>query len=90
VQLQFVWQELTSNSGYRLANLKTCTTTACATRVVEQEYERPANQSTNCSASLQPSYSFRLTDASQLLAAYGKSSAPTAVQIVHNPAGTGY
>jgi hypothetical protein len=90
VQLQFVWQELTSNSGYGLATLKACTTTACATQVVEQKYERPANQSTNCSASPQPSYCARLADANQLLAAYGKSTTPTASKIIPNTAGKGY
>src|SRR6202021_2816958 len=50
----------------------------------------PANQSTNCSASPQPSYCFRLDDANQLRAAYGKSSAPTAVQIIHNTTSKGY
>jgi len=90
VQLQFVWQELTSDSGYGLAALKACTTTACATQVVMKDYERPAVQSTNCSASPQPSYCSRLADASQLLSTYGKAAPASAVQIVRNPKGPGY
>jgi hypothetical protein len=90
VQLQFVWQELTSNSAYGLAALKACTTTACATQVVMKDYERPAVQSTNCSASPQPSYCSRLADANQLLSTYGKAAAASAVQIVRNPKGPGY
>jgi len=80
VQLQFVWQELTSNAGYGLAALQACTTTACATQVVEQDYERAGV----------PAMAARLADANELLAAYGESSTPTARQIIRNPGGTGY
>jgi hypothetical protein len=71
VQLQFVWQELTTNSGFGLNALKACSTTSCATLVVERKYERPANQSSNCS---DPNASFcrRLADANEIFAAYGK------------------
>jgi hypothetical protein len=90
VQLQYVWNELTSNAGYGLAALQGCTTTACATQAVETKYERPANQSTNCSSSPQPSYCARLADANELLAAYNQAPAASAVQIIRNPAGSGY
>ncbi len=90
VQLQFVWNELTSNSGYGLAALQGCTTTACATQVVETKYERPANQSTTCSSNSKPSYCTRLADANELLAAYSQAAPASAVQIIRNPAGSGY
>jgi Phage tail lysozyme len=90
VQLQFVWQELTTTASYGLAALQACTTTACATQTVMTKYERPANQSTNCSASPQPSYCTRLADANELLAAYSYGTPTTATQIVRNPAGSGY
>jgi hypothetical protein len=90
VQLHFVWQELTGTPGYGLAALKACTTTDCATRVVMQNYERPANQSTTCSTTSQPSYCVRLADANAMLAAYSHGTAPAATQVVRNPAGAGY
>ncbi|HEV7525042.1 MAG TPA: phage tail tip lysozyme, partial [Acidimicrobiia bacterium] len=70
VQLQYVWHELTHNPSFGLAALKACTTVSCATRVVETKYERPANQSTNCSDAT-ASYCRRLDDANQILVQYG-------------------
>ncbi|MEP7022430.1 MAG: phage tail tip lysozyme [Actinomycetota bacterium] len=88
-QLQFVWSELTSNSGYGLAALKKCTTTKCATNAVMTKYERPAVQATDCAAKGE-SYCLRLADANEVLAAYPAAPPATAVQIVRNPAGQGY
>lgn len=70
VQLQYVWSELKSTPGFGLAALKACTTVACATRVVETEYERPADQSTSCSDA-NASYCTRIADANEIFAAYG-------------------
>ena len=55
-----------------LKQLEACTDTSCATKVVEQQYERPADEAnTTCSTSSQPSYCRRLDDANEVLASYG-------------------
>jgi ribosomal protein L24E len=70
VQLRFVWQELTADASFGLSALKACTTTSCATLVVEKMYERPGNQSTNC-ADPNASFCRRLADANEIFQAYG-------------------
>ncbi len=70
VQLQYVGQELTHTPSFGLASLEACTTTSCATRVVETEYEMPANQSTDCSDP-NASYCRRLADANEIFGVYG-------------------
>ena len=75
VQLQYVWQELTSTPGYGLTSLRECTNTDCATLVVETEYERPSNQSTDCSDP-NASYCRRLANANEILAAYSSTPPP--------------
>ncbi len=62
VQLQFVWQELTGTMAGAGDALKSCTTTACSTQVVEDYYEIPAEPSA--------SYGARLANANEILAAY--------------------
>jgi hypothetical protein len=69
LQLQYVWRELVTSPGFGLADLKACSTTACATLVVEREYERPADQSASC-ADPNASYCRRLADANEIFAAY--------------------
>ena len=70
VQLRFVWQELTADPSFGLSALRACTTTSCATLVVEKMYERPGNQSTNC-ADPNASFCRRLADANEIFQAYG-------------------
>ena len=90
-QLQYVWQELTTSYSGALKQLEACTDTSCATKVVEQQYEKPADEAnTTCSTSSQPSYCRRLDDANEVLAAYGGTVAPTAVRLVPVPSGGGY
>jgi hypothetical protein len=90
-QLQYVWQELTTSYSGALKQLEACTDTSCATKVVEQQYEKPADEAnTTCSTSSQPSYCRRLDDANEVLAADGGTAAPTAVRLVPVPSGGGY
>ena len=70
VQLQHVWKELTSNSGYRLALLQACTEVQSATQVVNLHYQLPSDyKNTTCSATSHLSCCARLADANELLAA---------------------